>query len=67
LLPARVSDAQALIASGCINSAPHPPKPPALAIATASDAGQAPAIGAIKIGTRRLNASQNALARATAG
>ena len=67
LLPARTSDAQALIASGCIRSAPQPPSPPALATAIASDAGQAPAIGAIRIGTRRLNVSQNVAARTRAG
>src|ERR1044071_728862 len=67
LPPARRSDAQALIASGCISSAPQPPKPPALATAIASEAGQAPAIGAIKMGIRILKVSQNALARATAG
>jgi hypothetical protein len=36
-------------------------------MATANEAGQALAIGAIKIGTRRLNWSQNAAARARAG
>src|SRR6516164_8395867 len=55
-----------LIASGCMSSAPQPPRPPALAIAIASEAGQAPAIGAIRIGTRRLYASQNASARTRA-
>ena len=43
------------------------PSPPALATAIASEAGQALAIGAIKIGTRRVCFSQNAVARATAG
>ena len=37
-----------------IKSAPHAPSPPAFATATASDAGQAPAIGAIRTGTLRL-------------
>jgi hypothetical protein len=36
-------------------------------MAMASEGGQALAIGAIKIGTRRLNCSQNAAARARAG
>ena len=40
---------------------------PALATAIASEAGQALAIGAIKIGTRRVYFSQKALARARAG
>src|ERR1700683_3631329 len=42
--------------------APQPPKPPALATAMASKVGQAPAIGAIRIGTRRLKVSQNVAA-----
>ena len=50
-----------------MRSAPQPPSPPALTIAIASEAGQAPAMGAIRIGTRRLNASQNSAARASAG
>jgi hypothetical protein len=66
-VPARTSAAHFLIASGCIISAPQPPRPPALAMAMASEGGQALAIGAIKIGTRRLNCSQNAAARARAG
>jgi hypothetical protein len=37
--------------------------PPALATALASDAGQAPAIGAIKIGSFKPNFAQNAAAR----
>jgi hypothetical protein len=49
----------------CIS--PQPPSPPALATAVASEAGQALAIGAIKIGTRRVYFSQNAEARARAG
>jgi hypothetical protein len=48
-------------------TAPQPPNPPALATAIASEAGETLPIGAIKIGTRRLNVSQNALARARAG
>ena len=55
------------IASGGIRSAPQPPSPPALATAIASEAGQALAIGAIKIGTRRVYFSQKAVARARAG
>jgi len=38
-----------------------------LAMAMASEGGQALAIGAIKIGTRILNCSQNAAARVRAG
>jgi hypothetical protein len=38
-----------------------------LAIATDSDDGQAPAIGAIRIGTRSPNLSQKTWARASAG
>src|SRR5215472_3910226 len=62
LVPARTSAAQARIACGCIISAPQPPRPPALAMAMASEAGQALAIGAIKIGARKLNCSQNVAA-----
>jgi hypothetical protein len=51
-VPARTSDTHLWIASGGIRSAPQPPSPPALATAIASEAGQALAIGAIKIGTR---------------
>jgi hypothetical protein len=45
-------------------SAPQPARPPALATAMANDGGQTLAIGAIRIGARRLNISQNAAARA---
>src|SRR6202167_1242886 len=54
------------MASGCISNAPQPPRPPALATAMASEDGDAPAIGAIKIGARRLYDSQKTVARATA-
>jgi len=56
-------DTQDKISSGVMRSAPQPPKPPACATAIAREGGQAPAIGAIKIGTRRFNVSQNAHAR----
>lgn len=59
----RTSAAHARIASGFMSRAPQPPSPPASATAAARDAGQAPAIGAIRIGRRRANASQNARAR----
>ena len=51
--PARRSAAQAAIASGRISSAPQAPSPPALATAMDSDGGQAPAMGASRIGARR--------------
>ena len=54
LLPARTSEAQALIAAGPISSVPQAPRPPALATAIDNEAGQAPAIGASRIGMRRL-------------
>ena len=53
LLPARNSAAQSLMASGRIRSAPQAPRPPARATAMESEAGQAPAIGASRMGTRR--------------
>src|SRR5206468_3090607 len=49
--------------SGIVISAPRPPMPPALATAMARLAGQAPAIGACRIGTRSPKRSQNASAR----
>src|SRR4051812_44984996 len=52
--------------SGAVISAPNPPMPPALATAAANPTGQAPAIGAIKIGTRSPNLRQNAAARSRA-
>jgi hypothetical protein len=62
---ARTSAAHARIASGFISNAPQPPRPPALATAIASEAGQAPAIGAMRIGRRIWRASQKARARAS--
>src|SRR5438309_10436752 len=55
------------MAFGCIKSAPHAPRPPALATAMESDGGQAPAIGARRIGTRSPNRSQKARARRRSG
>ena len=52
LVPARTSAAQALIASGCISRPPQAPRPPALATAMESEGGQAPAIGASRMGMR---------------
>ena len=52
LLPARTSAAQDLMAAGCIKSAPQLPRPPALATAMESEAGQAPAMGASRMGAR---------------
>jgi hypothetical protein len=67
LVCARMSATQARIASAFMSSAPQPPSPPALATAIASEVGQAPAIGTIKIGRLRSKASQNARARTTGG
>jgi hypothetical protein len=63
LLRARNSAAQAAMASGAICSAPQPPMPPAFATAAARAGGQAPAIGACRIGTRRPYRAQNSAAR----
>src|SRR3954469_7586178 len=52
------------MASGFINSAPHAPSPPALATATDSAGGQAPAMGARRMGSRMPRLSANAWARA---
>src|SRR5439155_23374192 len=49
--------------SGAVISAPSPPIPPALPTAAARPTGQAPAIGACKIGTRRPKRRQNSSAR----
>src|SRR6478735_12508199 len=51
------------IAAGDMSSAPADPIPPALATAIAREAGQAPAIGASRIGTRRSKRWQNLSAR----
>ena len=66
LLPPRNSAPIAAMPSGGVVSAPKPPMPPALATAAASAAGQAPAIGAIKIGTRNAYRRQNTSARSRA-
>ena len=62
--PARTCAAQAAISSGRIISAPQAPRPPALATAMESSGGQAPAMGASRIGSLRPNRSQNAWVRA---
>src|SRR6266851_6672597 len=49
--------------SGAVISAPSPPIPPALPTAAASPTGQAPAIGACRIGTRKPKRRQNSSAR----
>jgi hypothetical protein len=43
-----------LMAAGAMRRAPHAPKPPAFAMAIDNDGGDAPAIGARRIGMRRL-------------
>src|SRR5579883_3419785 len=63
LVPARTSSAHAAMASGAISSAPHEPSPPALATAIESDGGQALAIGASRMGARRLKRAQKLLVR----
>ena len=50
--PALTFLTQSPIASGSKSSVPQAPIPPAWLTAIASSGGQAPAIGAIKIGTR---------------
>jgi hypothetical protein len=64
LLAARTSAAQAAISSGCINSAPHAPSPPALATAIERDGALALAMGASSIGTCRPKRRQKAAVRA---
>ncbi len=64
-LPARNSRIQAAIASGPNIRTPAAPMPPALATAIDSDGGQAPAMGASRIGRRRPKRSQKAAARAS--
>src|SRR5436305_1915611 len=61
----RNSCIQAAIAVGDIKSAPADPIPPALATAIDNEGGQAPAIGASRIGTRNPKRSQNFSARAS--
>src|SRR5216684_1060753 len=63
LLCPRNSRAQAAMPSGAVISAPSPPIPPALPTAAASPTGQAPAIGACRIGTRKPKRRQNSSAR----
>src|SRR3954467_7922955 len=63
LLPARNSSIQAAIPSGVCSSSPAAPMPPAWATAIESDGGQAPAIGASRIGTFSPKRSQNAAVR----
>src|SRR6516162_896669 len=63
LLEARNSRAQSAMPAGGVSTAPNAPMPPALATADARLAGQAPAIGAIRIGSLRPKRWQKALAR----
>src|SRR5579883_344551 len=64
LLCERTSFAQARISSGCISSTPQDPSPPALATAIDNEGALAPAMGASKIGARKLKRAQNASTRA---
>src|SRR5262249_19637031 len=59
----RTSAAHAAISSGFISSAPHEPSPPASAIAIDSAGAGTPAIGASRMGTRRLKRAQKSLVR----
>src|SRR6185436_15425 len=63
-LPARTSATQAAIASARCRSSPAAPMPPALATAIDSAGGQAPAMGASRIGTSIPKRLQNSAARA---
>src|SRR2546421_3635944 len=67
LLLARPSAAQAIISSGCINSAPHDPSPPAFATAIESEGELTPAMGASRMGTWRPKRLQNASVRSKVG
>lgn len=58
-LTARNCLAQSRISSDDKSSAPHAPIPPALATAIDKEGGQAPAIGARRMGIRSLNSVQN--------
>ena len=60
---ARTSSAQATISFGCISNAPQAPRLPAFIIAIDKDGGQAPAIGASKIGSFKPKRLQKASAR----
>jgi len=62
-LSLRNSAAQCVISSGFMSKAPHAPSPPALATAMERDGGQAPAIGASKIGTRMPSCAAKSCAR----
>jgi len=55
--------AQAAIASGRITKTPDAPRPPASATAAARAGGQAPAMGAIRIGVVRPKRAQKLAAR----
>jgi hypothetical protein len=61
---ARTSSAQAAISSGCINSAPQAPSPPACITAIERAGADAPAIGASRIGTSSPKRRQNESTRA---
>lgn len=63
LLPARTARTQSAICPGDSSSAPQLPSPPAFATATDNAGGQAPAVGASRIGTRSPKRPQNAAAR----
>src|SRR5215831_9606700 len=63
----RTSAAQAAISAGFISSAPHEPSPPASATAIDSAGAGTPAIGASRIGRRRLKRAQNAFVRSRTG
>src|SRR5258708_2664419 len=67
LLFARTSAAHATISSGCIKSAPHAPKPPALATAIDKEGELAPAMGPSKIGTWSAKRRQKVSVRSKQG
>src|ERR1700677_3737716 len=62
-LAERNCSTHARMAGGWLTTAPIAPIPPAFATAAARVAGQAPAIGAIRIGSRRPYVAQNCAAR----
>jgi hypothetical protein len=61
---ARTSSAQAAISFGCINTAPQAPRLPTFIIAIDKIGGQAPAMGASRIGSFKPKRLQNDSARA---
>jgi hypothetical protein len=66
LLEARKVLTQLAMASGSISKVPQAPMPPAFATEAPNAGVHALPIGAIRIGTRKLNASQKAWVRARA-